>query len=284
MRENRKIPDDFFSRTHIDWDKTKESIWNELEKKMADSEAKVVHIIRPWLKIAMAAAIVLLIGLTTISLTYRKIINVPAAHHSDIELPDGSQVRINSQSTLDFKPLLFRVSRSLKFNGEAFFDVKAGKKFTVNTGSGSISVLGTSFNVFARKERYEVTCITGKILVTGRTPGNPVVISPSEKAVLGSGGDLQVESDINTDQSLSWLENKLFFTSVPLNEVFQEVERQYNITIHLPSNLDYTYTGTFKTDVPVEQILTLVCMPFDLAFSQHSANEYIISQSEQIPE
>ena len=92
---------------------------------------------------------------------------------------------------------------------------------------------------------------------------------------------LVVQSDLNTEQALSWLDNKLNFTSVPLRKVFEEIGRQYGILINIPENLDSIYTGTFYKDTPVEQTLDLVCKPFHLTYTLKSKDEYIITRNEQ---
>ena len=106
-----------------------------------------------------------------------------------------------------------------------------------------------------------------------------MVILPGQKAALNPQGILDVQTGINTDQTLSWLENKLSFTSVPLQQVFEEIGRQYGVIIMIPENLENTYTGTFRRNTSVEQALNLVCKPFNLKFSRKSKDEYIITRN-----
>ena len=82
-------PLEAFRKTHIDWGKSKEQIWAELEKKMeAPEPAKVRVLISPWMKIAMAAAVALLVGISVTMQFYTKTITIPAGQHSSILLPD----------------------------------------------------------------------------------------------------------------------------------------------------------------------------------------------------
>lgn len=273
-------PLEALSKTHIDWGNSKEEIWTELKKKIEASEpAKVRVLISPWMKIAIAAAIALLVGISVIMQSYTKTITIPSGQHSQILLPDHSSVRLNAQSTISYKPLLWKFSRKISFEGEAYFEVQKGKKFEVISSNGKTQVLGTSFNVYSRNTKYEVTCISGKVMVTESAGKNEVVILHGQKASLNTRGILDVQTGINTDQTLSWLENKLSFTSVPLQQVFEEIGRQYGVIILIPENLENTYTGTFKRNTSVEQALKLVCKPFNLKFSRKSKDEFNITRN-----
>jgi transmembrane sensor len=268
------------SKTHIEWGRSKEQIWAELNKKIETSEpAKMRVLISPWMKMAIAAAIALLVGISVILQSYTKTITIPAGQHSQIVLPDHSSVRLNAQSSLSYKPLLWKFSRKISFEGEAFFEVQKGKKFEVVSNNGITQVLGTSFNIYSRNANYEVTCISGKVRVTETAGKNEVIILHGQKASLNTQGILDVQTGINTGQTISWLENKLSFTSVPLKQVFEEIGRQYGIIILIPENLGNTYTGTFKRNTSVEQALKLVCKPFNLKFSRKSKDEFIITRN-----
>jgi ferric-dicitrate binding protein FerR (iron transport regulator) len=121
--------------------------------------------------------------------------------------------------------------------------------------------------------------VTGKVRVTESKGNTEVIILQGQKAVLNPLGSLEVKSGVNANEILSWLENKLSFTSVPLKQVFEEIGRQYGITLLIPEDLDNMYTGTFNRQTSIEQALNLVCKPFNLKFSRHSKDEYIITSS-----
>ena len=271
---------EMISGTYIPWEKSKEQVWSELEKKMEASPTGQVKVIaRPLMRFAMAAAITLLVGISVFMQLYTRTINIPAGQHHNIYLPDNSKVHLNAQSTLSYKPLLWIFSRHIKFEGEAYFEVQQGKKFEVTSGMGKTIVLGTSFNIYSRYNDYHVTCVSGKVKVVERIGKKEVLLRPGQKAELNPDGIIEVKSDVNTEQTLSWLVNRFSFTSEPLSKVFEEIARQYGITISIPGDIDNTYTGTFKRSTSVDHILNLVCRPFNLEFTRMSKDEYIISRS-----
>jgi transmembrane sensor len=263
----------------IPWKKSKEQVWSELEKRMesGENQGKTV-LFRSRMNMAAAAVIALLIGTSAVMQLYTKTVRIPAGLHGSIILPDNSSVRINAQSVLSYKPLLWRFNRNVKFEGEAFFEIQKGKKFTVISDIGKTVVLGTSFNVYSRNDHYQVTCISGSVKVMEKMNRGEVILNAGQKAELGSKGPLQVLSDINTEQTVSWLANRFSFTSVPVKQVFEEIARQYDITISVQGIIDKTYTGTFNKSASADDILNLVCRPLDLTFIRKSQNEYIISE------
>jgi transmembrane sensor len=277
-----KEPMELLSGTYVDWVKSKEQVWHELEKRMNSSEpVKVKVMFSPWIKLAMAAVFVLLIGFSVFMTLYTKTLVVPVAQHSMSYLPDGSSVHMNAQSSISYKPLLWIFSRNVRFEGEAFFEVQKGRKFQVVSDKGTTEVLGTSFDIYARDDDYDVTCITGNVKVTENKYNQAVILDPGEKAALNNAGKLIIQSGSDKEQVLSWMNNKLNFTSVPLTNVFKEIERQYGVIISIPENLDKIYTGTFRIDNPLDQTLDLICKPFGLSFTLKSKDEYIITRNEQ---
>lgn len=270
---------DMISGTYISWDKSKEQIWLEIEKKMEGPVSFPVRVFfRPLIRYAVAAAIILLIGFTVFMQLHTRTLRIPDRQQITVYLPDHSEVKINAHSVLSYKPLLYRFFRTLKLDGEAFFKVVAGKKFEVTSGDRKTVVLGTDFNIYARDHDYHVTCISGSVKVLEMTNNKEVILHQGQKAELSKDNVFNVQSDINTDQALSWLSNRLSFTSTPIRKVFEEIERQYGVSIQIDEDIDYIYTGNFDKNTSIENVLNLVCKPFNLKFTSKSRDEYIISR------
>jgi len=276
---SKKI-NEMIAQTTIDWGKSKEQIWDALEKRMGTPQPVKMVILKPWLKTAIAAALALLAGIAVFMQLYTKNVRIPDGQQSQVYLPDQSLVKLNAQSTLSYKPLLWRFSRKITFEGEAYFEVNPGRRFRVVSGKGNTVVLGTKFNIYARNSEYQVTCVSGSVKVSEIHGISEVILRPGQKAVLGLSGTLDVQSDVNTAHTLSWLESRFSFTSVPLSGVFEEISRQYGIVIRIPEGLDNTYTGTFNKDTAVGNTLHLICKPFNLTFARTSNDEYVVTKNQ----
>lgn len=225
------------------WKKSKDDIWNETFANLEDT--KVVKKVRyiSFLKYAAAAVITLVVAGTSFAYLYTETETAARGTHLAISLPDGSSVNLNAESELKYKPFWWFASRDVKLNGEAYFEVKSGSQFTVESGQNQVKVLGTSFNIFARAEKYSVTCLTGKVEVSANK--GTVILNPNMQANL-SNCKLTVNEKFDASQTIGWTQNRFSFIGVPLIDVVEEVERQYDINVTTTSKLDYLYTGNFS--------------------------------------
>jgi ferric-dicitrate binding protein FerR (iron transport regulator) len=194
------------------------------------------------------------------------------AEKISFELPDNSKVNLNADSEITFKSKKWQKKRELNLKGEAYFSVEKGAKFTVNTAIGSVSVLGTKFNVLARDTYFEVFCYEGLVSVNYNDTIIKVPAGSSYK-VLNSISEF---SDSLAAKKPSWLEDNSSFTSVPYSYVIKEIERQYNIKVTYDKKYANTlFTGTF-THTDLDTALKAICIPLNLNFTIFSENKVSI--------
>ncbi len=269
---------ELFSLLQVPWTDTREQAWESLSGRL---KSPVIIQMRPKIKswqIAMAASLILLISIGTFMRTFTvKLTTVPSQHLST-RLPDGSKIILNAGTDISYKPYWWWKKRIVTLQGEAYFDVLTGKSFSVESDMGVTEVLGTSFNIYSRNRRFEVVCETGKVRVQVSATKSSVILNPREKASLLNTGQLQVEEDVNMENTKAWISNQLVFTSEPLVDVFTEIERQYSVEIHLPDNLYFTYTGSFEKKESVEKVLRSICRPFELQVHKADNNQFYISK------
>ena len=79
--------------------------------------------------------------------------------------------------------------------------------------------------------------------------------------------------------SPGWTDNLIMFSSAPLRLVFEEIERQFGIVIETPDGMQQVYSGNFSLDQTVENILSLLCLPFDLEYERQTGNKYLVYPS-----
>lgn len=181
-------------------------------------------------------------------------------------LPDGSTYQLNAVGTLDYDESQWNEGREVVLRGEAFFQVEKGSVFTVLTPSGSVSVLGTSFNVWARGDQLEVVCYSGKVGVEGGK--TPVELEAGQKAVLLEDGRLTT-TNLQLTPTPSWFRGWTDCEGLPLTRVFTELERQYQLEVNWENETYRVYQGGFPND-DLEQALKFICDPMDLQFELSS--------------
>jgi len=281
-KETNGLPDQVFSNAKIPWEKSKSEVWNDLEEliKMEDRTQvpiRHLHPNRQWL--ALAASLVLLLSVSSFMRFYTVKTFCPEGVHTSLQLPDGSDVELNASTHLSYHPYWWFISREVKLEGEAFFHVEKGKKFKVHSSLATTEVLGTTFNVFARDKDYIVTCHTGSVRLSETITGTDVVLAPNERGQMEPSGGFSVTQLESSLASPGWTGNLIMFSSAPLRMVFEEIERQFGIVIVKPKGMQQVYSGNFSLDQPVENILSLLCLPFDLEYERQTGNKYLVYPS-----
>jgi len=165
------------------------------------------------------------------------------AEQKTISLPDGSEVVLNAKSAINFTEKNWPNNRTIQLKGEAFFKVKKGSTFSVQTPNGLVKVLGTQFNIKDTDTFFEVVCYEGKVSVTNNK--NEYVLSTGN-AIRKIDGKNSEKHD-KEDSLPSWLNGESSFVSVPLKYVILELEKQYNIQIDTHKIDDsIIFTGSFS--------------------------------------
>ncbi|MCP4312721.1 MAG: DUF4974 domain-containing protein [Bacteroidetes bacterium] len=271
--------DHLLSSASVPWEKSKEEVWKDLSAAIT-KEGGVQEIHRRFLPgkqwLALAASFTLLLAVTGYMRFHSIEVSTTMAETHSLLLPDGSAVELNSNTILSFHPHWWRISRGVKLEGEAWFLVEKGSSFRVESALAVTEVLGTSFNVLARNEKYQVSCHTGRVRVSASQSKERAILDPGKQVVLGSDGTLEVSDMISVSTAPGWLNRNIMFSATPLQMVFEEIEKQYGIEIDGSRLPDLLYSGSFSTDIPLENILTLLCRPFNLRYEKITGKKYII--------
>ena len=231
-------------------------------KKLTKNETKVIPLnFKSFLKMA-AILVVLLTSSYFLFFNNTKSFETQIAQTETFNLPDDSEVILNAQSKLSFNKKEWKESRTLELDGEAFFKVTKGEKFTVITDAGRIQVLGTQFNVKERDNYFEVQCYEGSVSVSSNN--EKVVLTPG-KSFRVVNGKVASANDIN-GESPSWLAKESSFDNVPLWQVINELEIQYEINIDASQvDISKTFSGSF-THTDKNIALQSVTIPLKLSY------------------
>ena len=189
-------------------------------------------------------------------------INTDIAETKTFNLPDDSEVTLNANSTLNFSNKNWENKRELELDGEAFFRVNKGKKFTVNTAVGNVTVLGTQFNVKERANYFEVKTYEGMVSVSYK---DTIIKLPKGAIFKVLNGTIDSKNTFDIFEN-SWLQQESNFKSMPLQFVLKELERQFNYTI-ITKNVDVNvlYTGGF-THKNINTALQSITIPLQLTY------------------
>ncbi len=235
--------------------------WNEFQQRLQEQKRKQIqiHIVR-----GVAALFVLFIGLATLIGLNQQTVVSARGQMVDCELPDGSSVKLNAESSISYNNVLWRLQRDLDLSGEALFEVKKGSKFRVKSELGVTEVLGTRFIVRERADNYYVVCFSGKVKVTGKGKKPEEVILKKDERVEFS--EENIVQGVVTDVDGAWLNAGFYFKKESLDEVFAEIGRRYDFTIEGKIPEEKRYSGKFPK-LNIEEVMQMICLPFGLRFS-----------------
>jgi len=231
-----------------------DALYQNITRNRNKEKQPKVRKLNPWMP-RVAAVLILALGTAFFFYTTTTTTQIAEAGKMDnFLLPDNSQVVLNAGSEADYKEFNWDSNRKLQLNGEAYFKVAKGKTFDVVTPVGTVTVVGTQFNVRARNGRLDVTCFEGKVKVTNGK--ETVFLTPGKTVAYENGINLNLP-DVKATQP-GWLNHETYFGKVRLQEVISEMERQYNITINLDAKVENRFNGTIpmnNIDNALDQII-----------------------------
>jgi ferric-dicitrate binding protein FerR (iron transport regulator) len=267
--------------------------WNVLESRMAETGKELS--IQPGRKrsssfyfgrIAVAAMLAVVLTFSGIYLVNRYGYKTLATmdQPEELVLPDGSTVTMNYFSSLKYPRRFSGEIRSIKLEGEGFFEVESDPDhpFVINTRDVDIKVLGTSFNVNAYSENaaVEVTVKTGQVAVTrhGEVP-RTIILKPGNRGVYKKTEEtLEITRDIDKNY-LAWKTKSFVFEDQTLLDVSNQLNKVYKAEIIIDSDSlkDARITTSFD-DQSLDAILNVLSATLDLNVRK-SNGQIILSET-----
>ncbi len=211
------------------------------EKKRLKKKAKVVPM-TTWYRVA---ASVVLLTVAYLGWDYflntNVLIQTNIGEKKEIVLPDGSKVTLDAASSIAYKKRNWEEDRNVEIVGQAYLDVEPGESFIVSTEKGTVSVLGTQFNVKVAGPIFEVKCYEGKVQVRSVNQAEILVENEGVKLVSNELQRFRVEAESD------WVRGFSSYTRTPLSEVVSDLTKYYKLEINLPDKFsDLLFTGQFS--------------------------------------
>lgn len=278
----------------------------------------IPRIRRAWLFTAIAATLLLFfltglwgirfweprIGMRQGNESTEQVYGTSFSEHRELELPDGSRIILNANSTLSLAKGFNHSNRNVTLEGEAFFDIhkNTGIPFIIHTDALDVRVVGTTFNIkaYPNESRITASLIQGSIEATikkGRKekismkPNDKLIVhrisdakgskntfsSPAGKTGRHTLHDRPFELDrvvlVGLNDEITetlWTNQKLAFHNEPLSSIALTLQRWFNVKIEIIGDRlgNRTYTGTFNDDESVENILNALRISGPFSYSR----------------
>lgn len=180
---------------------------------------------------------------------------VPAELDYQIALSDGTQVWLNSASSLRFPFSFTGANREVYLTGEAFFKVakNAAHPFIVHTDQTNVQVLGTEFNVNSYHPNMTTTSLVEGSVSTSGQHNEKLLLKPGYQAVYTPvTGFLRQPFDAGTE--LAWMHGQYYFHNQKLRDISEVLQRWFNLKVVFDDagRAENTFSGAIEKNKPVQ--------------------------------
>lgn len=210
-------------------------------------------------------------------------VSAPVGGRTTAILPDGSEVILNSGSSLQYAVLDNCTIREVKLSGEGFFRVKkdSQRPMFITLPGMQVKVYGTTFNVRAYDGDTEVeTVLVGgkiSILQEGQTKDRVSTehhLSPGEIGRFNKEkGTVIVSSAANLDVFTGWINGKYVFKNMRFRDILSRLEQLYNVKFILDDKelMNSSFDATFENQ-SIDQIMEIFSISLPIQW-ETSANK-----------
>lgn len=176
----------------------------------------------------------------------------PRGGQYKLTLPDGTKVWLNAASSVTYPTTFTGNERRVNITGELYFEVarNASKPFIVETGTSSIRVIGTHFNVNAYEDESDMKTT----LIEGVVKIDEVVLKPGEAFSHG-----RIETDVDVSQAIAWKNGVFNFHKMPLSTAMRQLARWYDIDVVYENKIpNFLIFGEMGRDLNLSQVLEIL--------------------------
>lgn len=234
-----------------------------------------------------AAAVILIISLFISILPFNYIFNkkISTAYGEikQVNLPDGSELTLFSNSNITWNAFNFKNQRVVYLDGEANFDIKHNQdatKFKVKTKNEvTVIVYGTEFRFFTRERGSKVELNKGVIKLhykEGKSK-KTIALNPGESISLNKENKLTERSTFNPDRNVEIKKHRFVFNNTPLSELKNLISENFGLGIIIPDKEieKLTLTGTY-TGNSLNELINSLSAVTGLNFYKHNGRIYIV--------
>ncbi len=283
----------------VDFDLDMDKAWSNIDRTIeqnrhlddAQQTLEVVSYIRPLLRVAAAAILLLMAAVwyndsQSDAALIESIVYTQPDEKTIVELPDGSKVWLNEQSQLKYIKKF--EDRVVHLEGEAYFEVakKEGATFEIYAGNSKTTVLGTEFNLRAYPQEafVEIAVEEGKVLFEAeKQKENKAILTQQENAVYSKANEAVNKLTEKQPNAASWKKQELDFGNATMEQALIALERYFNIEIEVENQsiLKCSWVNTMSK-IPNPDLNTIfeqINYATNYSFKHKEGNKYLLSGS-----
>ncbi|MEL7586405.1 MAG: FecR domain-containing protein [Prolixibacteraceae bacterium] len=208
----------------------------------------------------------------------------PVGGRAKAILPDGSEVWLNSGSSVQYPVLANPAYREVKLTGEGFFKVVKNPRqpMFVHASGVQVKVYGTTFNMNAYQDNVniETVLVEGEISIVkldkdGDPENTEYKIRPGEVGRLNrQQNTISVSRASNLDVFTGWVNGKYVFRNTSFKSILERLEKIHNVTFVLDDKSlgDYSFDATFE-DQNIDRIMEIFAVSLPIKWRSVQAEQ-----------
>ncbi|HEY9260823.1 FecR domain-containing protein [Chitinophaga sp.] len=187
-------------------------------------------------------------------------LKVPRGGQFTIVLPDGTQVWLNSASSLRYPTAFTGNNRTVEMQGQGYFEVKKNAKqpFIVKVNSMEVQVLGTGFDIMAYDDEEELrtTLVSGAVKV--KQGGVEKYLKPGEQAAIDNSTGVMSVRNADVQGVVAWKTGFFEFDNANINIILRQLARWYDIDVDTKTVDKRLFGGRINRNLPLSEMLSLL--------------------------
>ena len=200
----------------------------------------------------------------------------PKGGEYQVELPDGSHVWLNAQTSLRYPVSFQEKIRQVELDGEAYFDVAKYSKngqplpFIVITHNQQLEVLGTVFNINSFNNSVTTTLVEGKVklqALNGNTQAK--ILRPNEQSVYHEQPNSFTITPVDPLYATAWRNGNFSFDRATIKEVMGSIARWYDVDVEYKGKFTHNFfSGTVSKFEQIDKLLETIALTGDVHFKR----------------
>ncbi|WP_316734617.1 FecR family protein [Pedobacter aquatilis] len=213
--------------------------------------------------------------------TEMHMVSTRSGEMKNITLTDGTKISVGPKSILRYPAVFNGNERNIELDGEAYFEVSKNphKPFHVKTADLIVKVLGTHFNVNAKKNQVltTVSLLEGKVEVNlNDDKEDAYLLKPGQELSFDRNSLRVFQRSLDSVNVLGWMSKTLVFSNDKLSDAAVKIENMYGVKIIFAdqATADTRIYAQFKGD-KLEDVLIIICTPGNLDYRKQGNKIYI---------
>lgn len=242
------------------------NVFSSVESRMTAPVVPIRSYRKLWRFAAVAAILLVGFGLLWQRLAAPRLIalTTSGAEKKLVVLSDGSRVWLNTASELTYPEKFNGKTREVFLSGEAYFDIRHDEHqtFIVRTGKITTTVLGTAFDINARKAggRITVTVTRGKVSVSA---GHQLLsyLTPNQQVSYDLQHQGLVKKTVDASQVVAWQGEDLRFDDITFEDAAKVLTERFRVKITFANEKVKAcrFSGAALSGKNIDQVLKVIC-------------------------